>query len=131
MPLSSPPKHIVSPTDAVLVAKADTENTAIAFTTYTKYKEIVLNLKGTYRIKFDISSPSGSFTTYGKIYKNGVAYGTERSQQTAYATFSEDLNFDAGDLAQLYIKVSSGSGGMEKNFRIYGDLSAPIVNLDT
>ena len=46
---------------------------------------------------------NGSSTyTYARIYKNGVAYGTERSLLgPSSATFTEDLTFAANDLVSL------------------------------
>ena len=59
---------------------------------------------------------------YGRIYKNSIALGTERINNTmAYSTFSEDLEFKVGDLIQLYAKVSSVSTVYVSNFRIYCD----------
>src|SRR3990172_11440961 len=72
----------------ILRAYADTEGTG-ATTVYVKKKEIVLDFGGALRIKFDLKH-SGSGTTYGRIYRNGVAVGTERSTtSTTSVTFSE------------------------------------------
>jgi hypothetical protein len=91
---------------------------------YEKVKEIEYNdVDGTLRIKFDITTPSAtSDTCYGRIYKNGVAYGTERSSNNdtpLYDTFSEDLTFETGDLIQLYVKKGSAGGCYYRNFRVY------------
>ena len=84
-------------------------------TVYTKVKELTMtdNYTGSWRIAFVISTADALDTAYGKIYKNGVAYGTERS--TSLSTpqlFTEDftsISISSGDLIQLYTKVVSGS----------------------
>lgn len=55
---------------------------------------------------------SAGKVVYGRIYKNGEAYGTERSMSSITPeTFSEDLAFVARDLIQLYMKnVDAGYG---------------------
>jgi len=75
---------------------------------YVKKKEILIARSGTWRITFHLKIES--YTVFGRIYKNGAAYGTERSTTyNTYQTFSEDLIFQAGDLVQLYVKVENGS----------------------
>ncbi len=94
-------------------------------TSYTKVKEIQYNdIGGTIRVKFDLTTPSAlSDTVYGKIYKNGIAYGTERSTNQDlpdYDTFSEDLAFNSGDLIQLYVNKSGAAPSVNfRNFRLY------------
>lgn len=62
---------------------------------------------GTYRVKFYLTcSTYGAASTYARIYKNGVAYGTARITGTA-ATFTQDLYFNAGDTVQIYAYVST------------------------
>lgn len=61
----------------------------------------------TYRVTFEIGDPN-SGTAYGRIYKNGVAFGTERlTSLTSPVSYSEDLAFTAGDLLQLYVRNDS------------------------
>ena len=88
---------------------------------YVKYKEIYVPFGGEFRLKFDIQENGGHYM-YGRIYRNGVAAGTERkTQNSAYVTFSEDLTgWSAGDLLQLYCKIDGGSiHGKMRNFRVY------------
>lgn len=66
---------------------------------YTLTKEILINRSGTYRTAFELFT-NGTF--YGKIYKNGVAIGTERSLTNTTTAWTEDFVFAAGDLVQLY-----------------------------
>ena len=117
----------------VLVASADTENT-IGVTSYTKYKEFTANRAGTYRIKFSIKGDiAPNVTTYGRIYKGGVAYGTERSvPDDTWTEFSEDLAFVVGDKIQLYCREASlPSGGAVKACRLYISNPFPVsIDLD-
>lgn len=76
-------------------------------TTYVKLKELVCPAAGTYRVSFymDEGGEVANKYAYGRIYKNGVAFGTERSVYgNANNTFTEDLTFAKGDLIQLYAK---------------------------
>jgi hypothetical protein len=103
----------------------DTEKSTVAGG-YTKVKEIKFNetysgANGGMRIKFELHA-SGA-TSYGRIYKNGVAIGAEHyTSLTDYQLYSEDLAFDlvVNDLLQIYAYTSSGSYPTYiKNFRLY------------
>lgn len=73
-----------------------------------------------FRIKFDFKSSSGGTTVYARIYKNGVAHGTEQSRSAdSYDTKSEDLYFKAGDLVELWVKGANPVYVYTQNFRIY------------
>ena len=97
--------------------------------TYVKSKETKVDVSGTFRIKFDIGRNGGSGTLYGKIYRNGVAVGTERvTGSDTFATFSEDIGgWSVGDLVQVYTHATGGGGTLEsvKNFNIYS-VAPPI-----
>lgn len=104
------------------IGAADNEVTASS-TSYVKVKEIILGqVTGSLRVSFDLKK-SNSGTVYGRIYKNGVAIGTERSTgSTSYVNYSEDLSgFSAGDLVQLYVKKSGITPVYVQNFRIHAD----------
>ncbi len=76
-------------------------------TSYTKLKEIEILYDGRYRTKFGLRS-NGANATYGKIYKNGVALGTERYVDiSTYTYFEEDFDFVKGDLVQVYARVTN------------------------
>lgn len=106
-----------------LIISADTERTTNS-TTYVKLKEIQIGYNGFYRTKFDLKK--GTSTGYGRIYKNGVAYGTEQTDLTgSYATKSEDLAFVAGDTIELWARTGGSGDVYVQNFRIYGD---PVSN---
>jgi len=122
--------HLVSKPSENLKYSDDTEVTETA-TSYTKKKEkaipeyavvaIGFTGSGKFRIKFDLKS-SAAFSAYGRIYKNGVAVGTERiNATTGYITYTEDIEFKAGDLVQIYAKATSTYTAYVRNFRIYCD----------
>lgn len=106
----------------------DTDNNTMSLS-YVKVKEIRLNENcPAVRIKFYLSNATRQ--GYGKIYKNGVAIGTERSKSQSGETFSEDFTgFVAGDLIQLYAKASNGDDTANVSaFRLYFDRT--IVNIN-
>ena len=107
-----------------LIASANTKR-GTTNTTYTKIKEVEITEAGTYRVAFDLRTDNGSDLAYGRVYKNAVAHGTENSTLSTGSggnpnqNFSEDLDFAAGDLCQLYIKATSPSTAEADDFRIY------------
>lgn len=79
-------------------------------TTYEKKFEWTIVKSWTYTVTFNLRSSSWSATAYARIYKNGVAFGTERStSSTSNVGFSEDLTFAAWDLIQVYMKISNNA----------------------
>jgi len=71
---------------------------------YTERKAVTLNRWGTYKVSYDYSAPSNQSCNF-RIYKNGVAFWTEKSSATnAWANWSEDLVFSAWDRCSLYMK---------------------------
>ncbi len=108
----------------LLVAKADAIKT-VTSTSYIKVKEIYVPREGTITIKFDlIGDSSYGGTTYGRIYINGSASGTERSTSvhTSYTTYTENISVSSGDLVQLYMKRSQSSGdGKCTNLSLFVD----------
>ncbi|HEV7282291.1 MAG TPA: hypothetical protein VGN57_18965 [Pirellulaceae bacterium] len=73
-------------------------------TGYTKKKEIRVNMGGTIRVSFNLRVASALGTAKGRIYVNGVAVGTERTNSsTGGVDYTEDITVVAGDLVQLYI----------------------------
>jgi len=104
---------------------------------YTKLKTITLTfgLLGEQRFYFDIKfvDNGGEGTTaYGKIYRNGIALGTEQStSSTTYVTKNEDLIqiWNPGDTVELWCKTDDGGEDDEvyvENFRICYD-DSPVV----
>jgi len=91
---------------------------------YIKMKECLISGDfASVRIKFTLANPYNAVVVYGKIYKNGVAIGTE---QNAGVALSEDFtNIVAGDLIQIYAKTAGGGDGTQRavltNMRFYYD----------
>jgi hypothetical protein len=98
---------------------------------YLKIKEIKINYAGVHRIKFLLYNNDGVSTVYGRIYKNGVAFGTERSTSNSVPVlFTEDLTFAKGDLIQMYIKAPGLNTCFVSVFAIYGTVALGSVKLD-
>ena len=86
----------------MIAASLLTERTTTS-DTYIKMKEFTIKKMGTYRVSFDLRIGATNCTAYGCIYKNGAAFGTERSSTIIeYTNFQEDLDFTKEDLCQLY-----------------------------
>jgi len=78
---------------------------------YTKIKEIQLVRGGEYTISFALAVEIARGAAYAKIYKNGVAVGTERSNRTIYTTYTETISgWSPGDLLQIYAYTTIGGG---------------------
>lgn len=106
----------------VLEVYSDTEVTKSNSEAYTKFKEIRLGRGGAYRVKFDLKLLSGTSPAYGRIYRNGAAFGAEQTEAGAgYVTKTEDISgWGVGDLCQLYLKSSAAPSSVRaENFRIY------------
>lgn len=106
--------------------------------TYVKIKEVKLDtqFKGSIRIKFDLKGVEVGVNYYGKIYKNGVAMGTEQTTTgTIYETKSEDfssIDWASGTLIQVYAHGTWGGGDFAyvKNMRFYYDYLNRVTNQD-
>jgi hypothetical protein len=92
----------------ITVASAMTERTTTS-SSYVKLKEINVGASGTATVSFKIRSTS-DYRSYGRIYKNGSAVGTEREYLGGGSgtTFSENIAMSAGDLIQLYVRAQAG-----------------------
>lgn len=126
MPISEPTKRItdfvfIDETDTAL-ASANIERTEMTMA-WVKHKEIRLMLKGdVIRSFFELKNMS-SVVCYGRVYKNGVAYGIERSTTSSdYVSFTEDLAYGIEDLFQLYIKGNTQFSSVTntRNFQARG-----------
>lgn len=123
-----------SPDSGVVAKSADTTR-AVDQNTYTKLKEFAISVTGSYDVYFELNNADNSLNTYGRIYVNGAAIGTERSAATAaYDTFNETVSVATGDLLQLYGKKDAGKTapyGNVRNFRLRAVLiPAATVNTD-
>ncbi len=118
--------------DALQMAH-DTEVNIITGT-YIKTKTIILQngFAGSLIIKFDLRAPFGD--VFGKLYKDGVAWGTEQTMaSTTYETFTQtftDLNLAPGTQIQLYT-YSSTTTCYTQNLRIYFSTSHYRYNVST
>ena len=70
---------------------------------WLKCKQFTVPHDGIYRTKFNMKTQGSTYDAYGRIYKNGVAYGTERWERDAVVTtYTEDLYFNAGDRCEIW-----------------------------
>ncbi len=111
----------------------DAEKTTTSLT-YVKLKECLLSEDiDACRIKFDLRGEDAWNKGLAKIYKNGVAIGTERESGT-WSTFSEDFtDFEAGDLIQIYANRDGGGDSniaRVQNFRFYWDNSFAVKRIE-
>jgi hypothetical protein len=96
-------------------------------TTYIQLYGITLARDGVLTVKFTIDSTGvgGGTTTYGRIYRNGSAVGTEQTQTggTGLTTYTETISgWTAGDEVQLFAKYASGGGGgIVGNLALFND----------
>lgn len=131
------PTFVVVKASTLIIGNASASDTlqfsndtqkATAATTYTKVKstKMNVNLTGTIRVKYKLESRIGGGTANGKIYLNGSAIGTERTDNGAGTVFSEDftLSLSPGDTIEIYAKANSGNDAYVKDFRIYYTISA-------
>lgn len=101
----------------------DTLRTHTGDTSTVKIKESTIYMPGTYTIKFDAKfDAAGGGNGNARVYKNGVALGTNRSLTTGFVTYSEDLGtFAIGDLVQVFGgNTAAASTVSVQNFRLYG-----------
>lgn len=108
----------------------DAEISGVDSSSYLKVKEINVGyFSGIIRVAFKLKAPVGTHWVSARVYKNGVALGTEQGQDNvAYVEYSEDLAFGVNDLLQLYVKNSdAGQMPTVKDFRILGKFPIPTV----
>lgn len=97
---------------------------------FNNVTEMYLTRSGTLRVKFWLFNGSG--TAHGRIYRNGVAVGTDQSGGAGGVQYSEDISgWSAGDLLQLYIRDENGGnsiyGGILEIFE--GTPASPVAAL--
>ena len=95
---------------------------------YTKITEITLEDRvDACRIKFDLKTFHVAGLATARLYKNGVAIGTEQTEGAGgYVTKSEDFaaaNFEKGDKIQVYAKTDDANiSALVENLRLYYDV---------
>jgi len=114
----------VVPSDVLL--GYDDPETSTSGGVYTWLKTIMVPdhiIYANLRISFRIYKGYNPGTVYGKIYKNGVAIGTEFSTTSSDpSVVPEDIaGWEAGDLIEMWGKQVGGTTMYMNNFRIYGD----------
>ena len=100
---------------------------------YVKKKTITLTdgMVGQARFLFDIKTSNVAVSVNGRVYRNGVALGTEQSSVSAtYETKSEDLaqDFNPGDTVELWVHGDGAETVSVQNFRVAYD-DAPTVEV--
>jgi len=103
--------------------KLAADNTTATISAGTaKVKEIIVNYSGVISSYFEAQG-NGVGTTWGQVYKNDVAIGTQRNPLTngSYTAYTEDVTVSSGDRIQLYLNGSGGGQSTAKNFRIRYD----------
>lgn len=117
--------------NGVTIASADTERAPYS-DVYAIQKDIEVVYGGSYRVTWEMKAYSGWYA-YGRVYVNGSAVGTEKSQD--YADWNlqyQDVTVNAGDNIQLYVRSSqSGINAWVRNFRltvITSNLATVVTN---
>ena len=110
--------QLVAPTaGTVIIGRHDVVATTLS-ETYVLMKMFTVLQTGTFRTSFAIRGINPATTAYGRIYKNGAAFGTERSKRdNTYQTFTEDLAFNVGDTCEMWLK-NSNDGAYVQSFRM-------------
>jgi hypothetical protein len=123
---------------SIVMAHSDTLVAPSVSSSYEKLKEILIGTGGTVTVDFTLTNGDlyPPVTLKGRIYVNGSAVGTERTQsEPGSITFSENVTVVAGDLVQIYGKATGPAfdGGI-KNFKVkcgkfYGAyITLPAIN---
>lgn len=126
--------HLVKKVASANLRNSHDAEATTALTAYTKLKTYTIpyGLLGQVRVDFDIHTDSGS-TDYARVYKNGVALGTEQSTTSlSYVTKTENItsNYSPGDTCELWGKAAVGDAVYVRNFRLYYD-DSPTVAVTT
>ncbi len=83
--------------------------------------DFIVGRSGVFKVSYSYKT-SGGYTSYFRIRKNGVAYGTEKSTTSEYwVTYTQDLSFAVEDTIELWFRCDGGGVGRAytKNFIIY------------
>jgi len=98
---------------------------------YTKLKEITLEnwAKTKFTTYFELKGKSPGSNYYGRVYKNGVPFGTERIvTDTTYTAFTEDLDFSDGSTYEIWCKSTlTYLSVFVRNQRIIGEIKAGVI----
>jgi len=116
--------HVYSNAGATTRSSNDTQKSTTS-SSYAKLKETKMGepVKGV-RIKFTLRTSNINYEAYGRIYRNGVAVGTERSTtSTGGEEFYEDFDaaWTTNDLIQVYAYRTGTATAYVLDFRFCYD----------
>ena len=79
------------------------QSTGIGSSSWTKERDLKCLSDGTYTVSFALKANVAGKTASGRIYVNGIAVGTTRTNTTTtYIVYTENISIQAGDNLQLY-----------------------------
>jgi len=101
--------------------------------TYVSLKKITMSYTGTVRVSFELGTPST--TAWGRIYKNGIAAGIERTVNNTSITYTEDFTCAPGDYFEVMARsVTASTEIFVLNLKIQSVLESPqyngVINVD-
>lgn len=99
-------------------------------TSYVVIRRIQVFATGTIKTRMHLESNSSGKTIYGRVYKNGVAVGTERSDTSSYHTYDENISVTYGDILELYCKSNDASIAHYFGFSLLGASKVPVLDLN-
>ena len=90
----------------------ETHNT----TSWTVKKAVRIGTGGTFRVKFDLKRSQNSYTCKGRV----TGANTRDHGSTSWSTYTEDIEYSAGQLVELGIWITGGTTTVHcRNFRLY------------
>jgi hypothetical protein len=112
--------HTSSCTAGAVVVMRDAQESTTVSTTYVKVKEILIGSAGTLSFSWSHKTSTSYQNVYTKIYRNGVAVGTEKTTNSdAYQAATDEIaGWSAGDLCQMYLHGTGGYDGYVKNWTV-------------
>ncbi len=125
--LASPRPGYVPSNDIII---SSTPNDTTNNTAFETVKSFLFSTSSVFRITYDIKTGNAGATVTANIFKNTIAFGTERSVFGVIpSTFTEDLRFETGDFLELMIKTDNGTywAGCEE-MKITGIIATLLVS---
>jgi len=115
-----------SATTTTYLVDTNASGVSTTSTSYVKLKETQVDRAvNSATIEYTYTDDGGVGDVYARLYKNGVALGTEKVLASGAETWSEhfaDEDFVAGDLIQVYGKITGGDGVTITDLKIYYEL---------
>lgn len=94
-------------------------------TSYQLIRTWPVIVTGTFRTQILLRNHTSTGTLYARVYRNGAAYGTERSIGAGSSgSWNQDLSLTAGDSIEIWARHSAGGFNSFMQFRI--GVSAPM-----